>query len=341
MTNTEIAPVTRTEVDRAYKDGYDTGAMHARGATDISQASAIEQARAVAEVAAAVRVAQQFPRDVNRALQAMRASCQQKTLAERAFYSLPRAGKSIEGSSVHLARELARCWGNTDHGVRELRRDDEAGQSEMQAWAWDQEQNVRASRSFIVPHARMVGKGAAKKRETLVDLGDIANNNNSVAARAVRETIFQIIPPWMKIEAEEICARTLQDDGTGRTLDQQIASAIAHYRDKLDVTLDQLEARLERPHDKWTPQNLGFLRVLSGEIERGEKQAADEFPTRGVTADEINPQPEQPQKHEPTPPSARRSRAQRAEPAQPESDADMFAAADAQAEQELNGDRDE
>lgn len=249
-----------------------------------SQATVVEQARAVAEVAAAVRVAQDNPRDVTRAMDSMRQACGQRALADRAFYSLPRAGGRVEGSTVHLARELARCWMNLDYGIRELRRDDDAGQSEMQAWAWDQEANVRSTRSFIVPHERM----ARKERQKLTDLGDIANNNNSVAARAVRETIFTILPVWFREEAESVAARTLQDGG-GKTMAQQVADALAHYRDTYNVTQAQLEERLERPAKEWTATDLGNLRVLSGEIGRGEKTVSDEFPAapKAVTADEI------------------------------------------------------
>ncbi len=60
-----------------------------------TQATAVEQARAVAEVAAAVQVAQQFPRDITRAIERMRQACSQKSLADRAFYSLPRAGGRV------------------------------------------------------------------------------------------------------------------------------------------------------------------------------------------------------------------------------------------------------
>jgi hypothetical protein len=239
-----------------------------------SEAAAIEQSRAVAEVAAAVRVSQDNPRDVSKSVEQMRQACTQRALADRAFYSLPRAGGRVEGSTVHLARELARCWTNVDYGIRELRRDDKAGQSEMQAWAWDQEANVRSTRSFIVPHERM----ARKERQKLTDLGDIANNNNSVAARAVRETIFTILPVWFREEAEATAARTLQDGG-GKTLAQQVADALAHYSDTYNVAQAQLEDRLSRPAKDWTAADLGNLRVLSGELARGEKRIADEFPS--------------------------------------------------------------
>lgn len=255
-----------------------------------SEATAVEQARAVAEVAAAVRVARDVPRDMIRSVEQMRQACRQKALAERAFYSVPRAGGRIEGSSVHLARELARCFGNVDYGIRELRRDDEAGVSEMQAWAWDQENNVRSSRSFVVPHARMVGSARKgdKRRERLDDLGDIANNNNSVAARAVRETIFTIIPVSFRAEAEQLAAQTLQDGG-GQTIEQQSADLIAGFSSNVGVTQAQLEKRLARPARDWTAQDLGVLRIIAGELARGEKRVEDEFPAADtrVSADEI------------------------------------------------------
>lgn len=255
-----------------------------------SEATRIEQARAVAEVAAAVKVAQDFPRDTSRSLDRMRQACSQRSLADRAFYSLPRAGGRVEGSTVHLARELANCWGNIDYGIRELRRDDDQGVSEMQAWAWDQEANVRSSRSFIVPHARMV----KKQRQALTDLADIANNNNSVAARAVRETIFTVLPVWFRTEAEDLATKTLHGGGGEKTLPQRIADAVGHYSENFNVTKKQLEESLGRPSTSWTAQDLAGLVVLAGELTRGEKRVDDEFPKR-VTADEITGgQPEQP-----------------------------------------------
>jgi hypothetical protein len=209
----------------------------------------------------------------------MRQACGQKALAVRAFFSLPRAGGKIEGSTVHLARELARCWGNLDYGIRELRRDDEAGVSEMQAWAWDQESNVRSSRSFVVPHAHHGREGRRQAAQALTDLADIANNNNSVAARAVRETIFTVLPVWFRTEAEDIAARTLQDGG-GKTLAQQVADAIAYYAEHVRRDAKQLEDYLGRPSKDWTAQNVGSLQVLAGELTRGEKRVADEFPSR-------------------------------------------------------------
>src|SRR5690606_1470363 len=125
------------------------------------QATVVDQPRAVAEVAAAVQVAQADPRDIDRAVSDMRGTCWLVPVADRAFYAVPHRGQVL---SVHLTRELARIWGNTDYGVRELRRDDDAAVSEMQACAWDQQTNTRSTRSFIQPHQRMKGR----ERQALV-----------------------------------------------------------------------------------------------------------------------------------------------------------------------------
>ncbi len=148
----------------------------------IGQGTAVEQSRAVAEVQAAIIVAQQCPRHVDVARNEMRVTCGMLGLAERAFYQYPKGRQTVSGPSVHLARELARCWGNVDYGIKELRRDDEYGQSEMQAWAWDQQTNTRSSNTFIVPHKRDSASGS-----TLTSIRDIYENNANNGARRLRE----------------------------------------------------------------------------------------------------------------------------------------------------------
>lgn len=246
--------------------------------TRISQATAVEQSRAVAEVQAAIVVAQQCPRDMVRAWGEMRAACGRIALASRAFYAVPNRGS---GPSVHLARELARIWGNIDHGVKELRRDDESQQSEVQAYAWDQQANVRSTRSLIVPHAKMV----KKDRVALTDLGDVYLNNQNIGARAVRETIFTVLPADFVAEAQEIC-RTTIEKGDGEPLDQRIAKMIAAFAG-YSVTVGRIEARLERKRGQWTPADLAELSVVFSSIKRGEARADDEFPTNRVTTDEL------------------------------------------------------
>jgi hypothetical protein len=250
----------------------------------IGQGTAVEQSRAVAEVQAAIVVAQQVPRDINGAIFEMRQSCQQMFLAERAFFRYSRGSGNITGASVHLARELARCWGNIQYGLVEMRRDDEFGQSEMQAFAWDVEKNSRNSSTFIVPHKRDQ-KGGPKQ---LTDMRDIYENNANNGARRVREAIFAILPPWFVEEAKQICTKTLSDGG-GKPLPQRIADAIRAF-EGIGVTQDRIETKFSRPSGKWTEHDVAQLLVAFQSIQRGEVTADEEFPLPRVTVDEITKQ---------------------------------------------------
>lgn len=247
----------------------------------IGQATAVEQARAVAEVQAAVVVAQQVPRDMGRAVADMRDACGRSGLASRAFYSIPRKGsKPVTGSTVHLMRELARIFGNVQYGVHELRRDDAAGESEVQAFAWDVQTNVRSTRTFVVPHARM--KSGA--REKLVDLGDIYLNNQNVGARAVRECISTILPAWFTDEAEDLCHGTLER-GEGKPIAERIDEMVTAFAG-IDVKVQRIEERLGRKRGSWTPGDVAQMGIVFRSIQRRETTVEDEFPHR-VTAEEL------------------------------------------------------
>lgn len=251
-----------------------------RSVSGNSEATAIEQSRAIAEVQAAVVVAQQKPRDVDAARRRMLQACSSLPLAQKAFYSVPNRG---QGPSVHLARELAQCWGNIQHDMVELRRDDAAGESEMQAAAWDVEHNTRSSRSFISPHVRMKGR----QRQALTDVNDIVNQNNNAASRAQREVIFTILPVWFVEEAKAACEATLQR-GDGEPLDARIAKAIdAFGRD--GISPEMLGGRIGRSRDRWDEQDVADLLVLFQSLRSGDLSRDEAFGegAGGVTAAEI------------------------------------------------------
>jgi len=243
----------------------------------VTQATSVEQSRAEAEVKAAVAVALQFPRNVPAARAEMLESCRSTFLAERAFYAVPNRGN---GPSVHLARELARIFGNVQYGVKELSRDDVAGMSEIQAFAWDLQTNTRSERTFQVPHARMKGRD----RQKLTDLGDVYSNNQNQGARAVRECIFSILPPWLVEEAKDACSRTLKDGG-GKSLAQRVADAIKAF-EAIGVDTERITQKLGKPSGKWTEHDVAQLVIAFRSIDRGEVSAEELFPS-GVTAAEV------------------------------------------------------
>ena len=257
----------------------------AQRADFIGQATAVEQARAVAEVQAAIVVAQQCPRNVPTALASMRESTGQKALAERAFFRFPRAGGSVTGPSIHLARELARCWGNIQYGIAELRRDDDAGFSEVQAYAWDVQTNTRSAHVFVVPHKRDKRGGPEK----LTELRDIYENNANNGARRVREAIFAVLPTWYVEEAKDLCVATLADGG-GTPLAQRVADAVKAY-EKVGISAEQLETKTGRAIPKWTEHDVVQMGILFKSLQRGEIIKDEEFPPARVTAAEISGRP--------------------------------------------------
>lgn len=246
-----------------------------------SQATHVEQSRAIAEVQAAVLVAQAAPRDEAASIRAMEESCSQQALAEVAFFAFPRGGKTVQGPSIHLARELARCWGNIQYGISELDRDDVSGRSEMQAWAWDLQANTRNSHSFIVPHTRDTREGA----KPLTDMRDIYENNANQGSRRVREAIFATLPPWFQRRAIVLCRKTLGDGG-GKPLAQRIADAIGRFS-VIGVSIEQLEESVGRVAAEWTEADIVDLGVKFKSIDHGDATADELFPRSVVSVDEI------------------------------------------------------
>lgn len=250
----------------------------------VGQGTAVEQSRAEAEVKAAVIVAQECPRSTSAAIAAMTDSCGHMALAEKAFFRYSRGGSQVTGPTIHLAKELARVWGNVQYGISELRRDDEYGQSEMQAWAWDLQTNARNSNTFIVQHLRDTRNGSKK----LTDQRDIYENNANNGARRLREAIFTVLPLWFVESAKELCIKTLEDGG-GKPLATRIADALRMFGD-MGITAPQLKEKVGRSSDDWTAHDVAQLAVIFKSIRAGETTAEDEFPPERVTAAELTGQ---------------------------------------------------
>ncbi|SKM82369.1 Uncharacterised protein [Mycobacteroides abscessus subsp. massiliense] len=268
--------------------------------TAISQVTSVEQSRAVAEVQSAVIVAQQIPRDLNRAEAEMRDTCSRMAMAAQAFYQVPNRGT---GPSVHLMRELARLWGNVQYGVNELHRDDVKAESEIQAWAWDVQTNTRATRTFIVPHARM----ARGRREELTDLGDITNNNNNAGARAVRECISAILPKWFTEMAQDLCRNTLEN-GEGVPLKDRIETMVSKFRQELGITQAQMEAKIGKKRGSWDAGDVAQMGITYTSITRDGMDKTEVFTsTAQLTEADITSraaEPTKPTQKDPEAPSA-------------------------------------
>lgn len=256
---------------------------HAATAGRVGQGTEIEKSRAAAEVYYRLAAAKELPRDEDLATEQMRRACQNPELAKVAFYAVPKGNDKAVGPSVHLARELARIWGNLDYGVVELRRDDAFGQSEMQAFALDLQTNTRPSTLWIQPHKMDTKRGV----KHLTDVQAIYENNSNAGARRVREQIFAVLPKVFVDEAQAICRATLER-GNGDPIEKRRTDAVAGFASAFGVTEAQLVERLRRDPSRWDAQDLADLQVLYGSLKRGEVKVDVEFPTQAtVTAEQI------------------------------------------------------
>jgi hypothetical protein len=241
----------------------------------VGQATTAEQARAIAEVMAAVRIAQDYPRDRDRVTAVMLRACGGRDLAEHAFYALKRGEETVSGPSVHLARELALTWGNIQTGLYELIRDDEYAQSEMQVVAWDLESNTRVAHTFIVPHRRDLKGGRVRP---LTTMQEIYENNANAGARRLRTAIFAVLPSLYVETAIAACQATLATAPPGnRPLAARVADAVDRFG-KLGITPQQLTEHRHRPPADWTEGDLSELLIVYRSIGRREITTAEAFP---------------------------------------------------------------
>lgn len=228
----------------------------------------IEQQRAMAEVQGAVILAKRFPRNTIEALDKILTSCQRPGLADQALYSYSRGGTEITGPSIRLAEAIAQNWGNLQFGIREL--EQRNGESTVETFCWDVENNTRQVKTFQIKHERHTKKGSYR----LEDPRDIYEMVANQGARRLRACILGIIPGDVVEAAQAECERTLhaKADTSPEAL-KKLVEAFSSY----GVTKDQIEKRIQRRLDTITPAQLIQLRKVYNSLKDGMSGPADWF----------------------------------------------------------------
>lgn len=253
---------------------------------------AIESSRAVAEAQGKLVIAKRFPRDEVAAYNRMIEACRRKGLAEKAFYAYNRAGSTVEGPSIRLAEELARCYGNIDYGIKELSQD--AGKSEMQAYAWDLETNTMSVQNFTNLHVREVSefdKVAGRKQtvlKPLVSTRDVYEINANMGARRLRARILAILPTDYVDAAIKECKKTIGGSSDEPLIDRVKKLVVAFGG--AGVRQEQLEARLGRKIETMTVDDLTEHLGIYNAIKNKESTVADWFEPQQKNADDLTKQ---------------------------------------------------
>lgn len=228
----------------------------------------IEQQRAVAEVQSAIVLAKKFPREQKRAMDNILIACQRPTLAEQALYSYSRGGTEITGPSIRLAEAIAQNWQNLQFGIREL--EQRNGESTVEAFAWDVENNTRQVKIFQVKHERHTKKG----RYALEDPRDIYEMVANQGARRLRACILGIIPGDVVETAQSECEKTLK--AKADTSPEALKKLLEAFN-TFHVTKEQLEKRIQRNLETITAAQLIGLRKIYNSLKDGMSSAADWF----------------------------------------------------------------
>lgn len=247
---------------------------------------AIESSRAIAEAQGKLIIAKRFPRDEVQAYAKAMEACRRPTMAEKAFYSFPRGGQTVEGPTIRFAEELARCWGNVDYGIKELSQDD--GKSEMQAYAWDLETNAQSIQNFTNPHTREKTDKKTKSvtMEVLRSQRDIYENNANMATRRLRSRILAILPSWFVEDAIAECKRTLAGENDTPLIDR-VKKMVVKFA-QLGVTQEQIEKRLGRKVDSMNADDFTEYIGIYNAIKQGESKISEWFDTPKEASDLTN-----------------------------------------------------
>ena len=230
---------------------------------------AVESSRAIAEAQGKLVIAKRFPRDEIASHARVMTACQRKSLAEKAFYSYPRGGETVQGPTIRFAEELARCWGNLDYGIKELSQGN--GNSEMQAYCWDLETNTMSVQNFTNPHRKEVGKTIKE----LTSLRDIYENNANMAARRLRARILAVLPSDLVDEAIKECRKTLTGNNETPLIDRVKSMTVAFG--KIGVTQEMIEGRLKRKIETMTAEDFADYIGIYNSLKENNSKISDWF----------------------------------------------------------------
>lgn len=220
-----------------------------------------QEAMAQREIEGAIMVAQRFPRNEDTAFERVMRSCERYRFAELARYSFPRGGQQVEGPSVNLAREIARCWGNIRYGVDVIH--DDADSRTIRAWAWDVQTNTRRSQDATF-RKLMFRKGKGWVAPDERDLREVTNKHGETA---VRNCLLHLVPPDLVDDAMVACKETMRKDAA-KDPDEARKKLIRAFQ-HVGVTVEDLEMYLGHPVRQVTAEEIADLRGVWSSISDG------------------------------------------------------------------------
>lgn len=239
--------------------------------------------REAQEVQVAMVAAKRFPRDEIASYNRVMRDCQRKTLAEKAMYEYPRGGQVVTGPSIHLARAMARSWGNLDSGFKVL--EQSAKESTVMAYCWDLETNYRETKVFTVQHIRETRNGA----KPLTDSRDIYEMIANQAARRERACILSVIPGDVVDAAVGQCNATLSSGGKMPLVDM-VRALVKNFQEQYGVTAEMLEKYIGCKKEAFSNQSVIRLKNVYNTLRDGSASVEQYFDLSAAAPSQEKPQ---------------------------------------------------
>lgn len=221
------------------------------------------------EIQSMMVIAKQFPRNEMQVLDLILNDCQRPGLAEKALYSYSRGGTDVTGPSIHLAKAIAKRWGNMKSGIVEL--EQRNGESVCEAYALDLESNYKESKTFTVPHIRHTKKGSYKLEDPR-DIYELVANNGS---RRERACLLSVFPGDIVEAAVRQCELTMKANAD--VSPENVKRMVDRFSSEFGVTKEQIEKRIQRRTDAITPAQMISLRNIYNSLKDGMSSPADWF----------------------------------------------------------------
>ncbi|MBR6250715.1 MAG: hypothetical protein IKR17_05925 [Bacteroidales bacterium] len=197
---------------------------------EVQSVSSAEMLQAIdrAEIDVQIATAKKYPRNINEVLNAIRTYAQMDIeTAQECFYSLSRAGNTIEGVSVRFAEIVAGAWGNLRVATRIIGNDGKT--ITAQGVCHDLQTNVAVS---VEVKRRITGKDGRTFSEDMQVV-----TGNAASAIAFRNAVMKVVPKAItKKVTDEVKAVAI---GTTKDIETR-RKALIDYVKKFSVTEEQV-----------------------------------------------------------------------------------------------------
>jgi len=247
----------------------------------VEKGDVVEQVNQISDIDVQISTAKRFPRNENKIKQSIVANISNnKDFASKCRYSKPVGRSQVNGISVHLARLMARYFGNMRVESKLVRIEEKIVVCE--AVAFDLESNFAVKRESI----RSIFSVKENRRypEDLI-------NTTIAACKAIayRDAVLDIIPEYIKSMCEKVAIETITGDLSNETkLLQSREAWVNYFKSMYDLTEIQALSLVGCiTSSQLTAAKLADFQAVKIAIESGDFDIKSHFNTSGT---KINPE---------------------------------------------------